>query len=288
MKEKRDCEIVQDLLPNYIEKLTNEETNIYIEEHLKECSECQSIYENMKRDVTSDNPKREKREIKYIKKYSEKLKVLKVIILVIIAVFAIDTGRKMIIIAELVDKSSSYVDSNNYHKKVVNYQGTVAILSDIYYKDGKKAEFMGENNEVKMYLADEKVHIYVEPYKTAQISLISQESPIKDNDIESIKINNFFELFIASVFCNIQSEEYNKKNCYVINVYTGGTINGIESGTYIDKETGLVIRKNGTGYSLMPEWNFLQSIEVDFYYFDTVTDDIFIEPDISQYEVTEI
>ena len=37
MKEKKDCKIVQDLLPNYIEKLTNEETNNYIEDHLKEC-----------------------------------------------------------------------------------------------------------------------------------------------------------------------------------------------------------------------------------------------------------
>ena len=37
MKEKRDCKIIQDLLPNYIEKLTNEETNNFIEEHLKEC-----------------------------------------------------------------------------------------------------------------------------------------------------------------------------------------------------------------------------------------------------------
>ena len=32
MKEKKDCKIVQDLLPNYIEKLTNEETNNFIEE----------------------------------------------------------------------------------------------------------------------------------------------------------------------------------------------------------------------------------------------------------------
>ena len=39
MKEKRDCKIVQDLLPNYIENLTNEETNHFIEEHLKECPE---------------------------------------------------------------------------------------------------------------------------------------------------------------------------------------------------------------------------------------------------------
>ena len=32
MKENRNCKIVQDLLPNYIEKLTTEETNQFIEE----------------------------------------------------------------------------------------------------------------------------------------------------------------------------------------------------------------------------------------------------------------
>ena len=43
MKEKTNCKIVQDLLPNYIENLTNEETNRFIEEHLKECPECHAI-----------------------------------------------------------------------------------------------------------------------------------------------------------------------------------------------------------------------------------------------------
>ena len=28
MKEKKDCKIVQDLLPNYVEKLTNEEKEL--------------------------------------------------------------------------------------------------------------------------------------------------------------------------------------------------------------------------------------------------------------------
>ena len=37
IKEKRDCKVVQDLIPNYVEKLTNEETNKYIEEHLESC-----------------------------------------------------------------------------------------------------------------------------------------------------------------------------------------------------------------------------------------------------------
>ena len=43
MKEKNDCKIVQDLLPNYIDKLTSKETNAYIEEHINGCKECKKI-----------------------------------------------------------------------------------------------------------------------------------------------------------------------------------------------------------------------------------------------------
>lgn len=87
MKEKRDCKIVQDLLPNYIDGLTNEETNLFIEGHLKECSKCKQIFENMKQDLTVDKPAKDSREVRYIKKYNKKLKILKlaVFFLLIIA-----------------------------------------------------------------------------------------------------------------------------------------------------------------------------------------------------------
>mgnify|MGYP005797413875 FL=1 len=73
MKEKKDCKIVQDLLPNYIERLTNNDTNKYIEEHLNECEECKKIFENMEKDLKLNNVKRDEREVKYIKKYNNKL-----------------------------------------------------------------------------------------------------------------------------------------------------------------------------------------------------------------------
>ena len=37
MNGKKDCKIVQDLLPNYIENLTNEETNEFINKNIKSC-----------------------------------------------------------------------------------------------------------------------------------------------------------------------------------------------------------------------------------------------------------
>lgn len=48
MKENKDCKIIQDLLPNYIEKLTTEETNNYIEEHFKICENCKICMKNEK------------------------------------------------------------------------------------------------------------------------------------------------------------------------------------------------------------------------------------------------
>ena len=89
MKEKRDCKIVQDLLPNYIENLTNEETNRFIEEHLKYCPECQKVLENMQKEIKVSTTKRDDREVKYIKKYNKKLKILKYALLIIILRFSL-------------------------------------------------------------------------------------------------------------------------------------------------------------------------------------------------------
>lgn len=86
MKEKRDCKIVQDLLPNYIENLTNEVTNKYIEEQLKDCDECKKVLENMKKELKVDNKKRDKREVNYIKKFSNTLKGLKALIVIILVI----------------------------------------------------------------------------------------------------------------------------------------------------------------------------------------------------------
>ena len=90
MKEKRDCKIVQDLLPNYIEKLTNEETNAFIEEHLNNCDDCKKILKNMQKDLNVNMTSRDKKAVKYFKKYKSKLKILK-IAMVIILVIALGT-----------------------------------------------------------------------------------------------------------------------------------------------------------------------------------------------------
>lgn len=72
MKEKKDCKIVQDLLPSYIDGLTNEETNQFIKEHMKDCDECLKVLEDMEKELKQDKKKVSKQEVDYMKKYKRK------------------------------------------------------------------------------------------------------------------------------------------------------------------------------------------------------------------------
>ena len=44
---KKECEIVRDLLPNYIENLVGTQTKDFINDHLKTCLECNKILKNI-------------------------------------------------------------------------------------------------------------------------------------------------------------------------------------------------------------------------------------------------
>lgn len=48
---KLNCNVVKDLLPNYIDHLTSEETNKEIEEHIEECKDCNMYYRQMKEEI---------------------------------------------------------------------------------------------------------------------------------------------------------------------------------------------------------------------------------------------
>jgi len=67
MKEELKCSIVQDLLPNYIEKLTSDDTNKAIEQHLNNCEDCKKAYEQMAAEI-GNTQKVPVIELKFLKK----------------------------------------------------------------------------------------------------------------------------------------------------------------------------------------------------------------------------
>lgn len=65
MKSDLKCEVVKDLLPSFIEKMTNDVTNQEISEHLEECPDCTSTYVAMKSPETISK-KKNREDIKFM------------------------------------------------------------------------------------------------------------------------------------------------------------------------------------------------------------------------------
>lgn len=85
---KKDCKIVQDLLPSYIEKLTSKDTNEYVEGHLKTCEDCTKVYNDMKADLKA-NVTSPKAEIDYMKKVRKKMKIAEKLLYIVLLLFII-------------------------------------------------------------------------------------------------------------------------------------------------------------------------------------------------------
>jgi hypothetical protein len=50
-----NCNIIQDLLPSYVDEVTSEMSNEQIREHIEQCTECKREYELLKLSIVEDN-----------------------------------------------------------------------------------------------------------------------------------------------------------------------------------------------------------------------------------------
>lgn len=82
------CKIVQDLLPTYIENLTDSETNKFIENHIRDCTECENVLKDMNSELGETNLQRiyQEREIDYLKKIKRKNIILMSIAIITVSI----------------------------------------------------------------------------------------------------------------------------------------------------------------------------------------------------------
>lgn len=91
------CNLVEDLMPLYIDDLVSDDTKKDIEEHLSKCEACRSMCEELKRDINSDireniNLNEEESEklktdtLNSISKYLNKIKYIFIIFSISVAV----------------------------------------------------------------------------------------------------------------------------------------------------------------------------------------------------------
>lgn len=83
---RKECEIIKDLLPNYIDKLTSRETNEFIEEHIKTCENCKKIYNTMKAEFYYTQEKEEIESINFFKKHKKKLNILRTLVVILLVI----------------------------------------------------------------------------------------------------------------------------------------------------------------------------------------------------------
>lgn len=289
MKEKIDCKIVQDLLPNYIEKLTNQETNAFVEGHLQECAECKNVYENMQKEIKLCGNVRDKREVKYIKKYSNKIKILKTIILAIVLIYVGIIGYKFIVIKSMQDKIKEYSDITNFHITKKSYCYDTVITQETFHKDDNyivRIRSISENRDNREIISTKNGNNYITSGDTKVAALNSMSLVARDKVYNNLETESVWEFIYGLVFnSRVSSVKCNDKDCYKIDNFKVSGMLYPEYGMclYIDKETGLIVRveegvpdNNGKAYTQVSDYK---------YEFNTVIDEDLKEPDISEYKV---
>ena len=297
----KECKIICDLLPSYIDELTTEDTNQYIQQHLGNCRDCKQVLEEMKKDFKTNIIKKDTREVKYIKKYNMKMKILKFILLGILLIFLFSYIRKVIILVGLNNKSNEYTNSSNFYMKTINFTSAAEIMTTLenYKKDGKyirKIKSLSESSKVSTteYYNGENLNVYNEielekkdgEYvlrKTA--SLNSDKHVIYEPIIPNvIDIRHPIRFIGMPIFSTISSEKCNGKDCYRIVLYSFGDNDGTIY--YIEKETGLLLRSIGVSSMYAKVDGEKYDMITDYQYeFNVVIEEDFIEPDIMEYDI---
>ena len=206
---KKECEIINDLLPNYVENLVSEETKKFVNEHISNCEQCKKQLEILREDRNKINLKskdEQKIELDYLKKYNKKMIILKIILITIITLITISIAFSIYryiynskVVENVERKISEITDLNNYH-----------IYETQYYK-------FNQNNEENYYTTE----IFYKDGKYKKIEKINSKNSELDNK-EFVKYWSKDEISNKSEL--LEYETYNKTGELIMrmpNIYLG-------------------------------------------------------------------
>ena len=265
----KECKIVQDLLPSYIEKLTDKETNQFIEEHLKKCKECQKVLNDMKEKLSANTEDIEKKKVNYLKKYNRELRVLQIIVLVVLLAFVVSVGRKYIILKDLSNKFYKYENMSNYH--IIREEYNCGKMGHNTQKVMTIQEtYKSSNNYISTFEisnTDEKRSVML-AYNINGEKKVLHYSPNRINDVTdnfeqefvykpmSYVTNGDYSPMYMAIFMNLDKVKVKGRTCYLIRN------ENVER--YIDAETGMTVKMIDIDNSII----------MDIYYeTDSVNDD---------------
>ena len=181
MKNNLTCEIVEDLMPSYIDGLTSEVTNKAVREHLSQCDKCKAKLDTMSEPCSEDKIEQEKKEIDFLKKNRRKnirTKLISVIAVILVATIiicilpyterghftedevlynlevdgdkfiftAIPTTTEEVItyIEPAIDKDGESLDINIGRRKASPFDNRKSVTKEISYSNVKRIKILGK------------------------------------------------------------------------------------------------------------------------------------------------
>lgn len=148
---KKECSVVRDVLPLYLENMVSEGTKVFVEEHLASCSDCAAELERLRSgrqiDVT-ETPQRERdaEAIKAVKKKIARriLKAVAAVCLVFAVLFSavlLYTGISYPVTKDSICLSTKTEDGYTYI--ILETKAGKSL-----YFDGKSEDILNDRNEV--------------------------------------------------------------------------------------------------------------------------------------------
>lgn len=228
------------------------------------------------------------------KKSKKVWKIILMIVIIIIVLFLMHTIRNLIIINKLSSKTSKYTSSTNYHVKTVAHyeEGTTTV--DFYKKDNRTVHIIEANRNEKVsklmaYDNGSRIDIFIDNGET-KIANLDCNALLGKNEVYNLfEIERLREIIAYSLVSRIKSVNCNDKKCYRITSDMSlqyvhnmteekeevvATFEMEKSEMYIDKDTGLIVKRITSAETVEKEYEF-----------NNVDDSVFVEPDISKYEL---
>lgn len=280
MNKKEECSIVEDLLYSYNEKILNQKSNEFVNNHLKNCDTCKNRLEAIRSDLFMER-NREKQEddieLTHLLKINRVIRVLKISLTISIAIIILFLGSVC-----FRGKHSEYVVNNAYNKleelkQLDNFKITKRVkyishgvgttddtTTELYYKDGKykkiipgSISFYEDNCNSITYVFEELKMIEMN-YKS-----VIEHKGSSFEEVTGVRgiYYNEKSIFQKAAY-EIRNDRFDGKDCYVIS--RSGN-NNEYSELWINKENFITVRtvENYTAYYRETIYDIITNITLD-------------------------
>lgn len=180
------------------------------------------------------------------------LVIIFIIILILLFIFVGNLIRKFIIIKDLQNKIDKYISNTNYFMKETHIENDTVDTYETYNKgDLAKLVMTHDNGELTIYFDHENaIGTYMDA-ETNEIKRYNLEFPKRklDNPYLLYSENEYNNSFVELLLTKIRKQNYNNIDCYVVS-------NSFTDYIYIDKETGLILKKIEKNSEITYEYKF--------------------------------